>query len=94
MHFAEFGVVMMLFLIGLELEPTHFWGMRKYVLGLGSLQVILTTLAAVCALTLTGFSWQASLATGLAYPAFAQVDVFGMGLSLQVQNFNYVNQNQ
>lgn len=66
MHIAEFGVVMMLFLIGLELEPTHFWGMRKYVLGMGSLQVILTTLAAVCALTLAGFSWQAALATGLA----------------------------
>jgi CPA2 family monovalent cation:H+ antiporter-2 len=66
MHFAEFGVVMMLFLIGLELEPTHFWGMRKYVLGLGSLQVVLTTLAAVGTLTLLGFSWQASLATGLA----------------------------
>jgi hypothetical protein len=35
-----------------------------------------------------------TLATGLTYPAYSQVDVFGMGLSLQVQNFNYVNQNQ
>jgi hypothetical protein len=35
-----------------------------------------------------------TLATGLTYPAYSQVDVFGMGLSLQVQNFNYMNQNQ
>ena len=44
MHAAEFGVVMMLFLIGLELEPSHFWQMRKSILGLGSLQVGLTIL--------------------------------------------------
>ena len=35
-----------------------------------------------------------SISNGLTYPAFSQVDVFGMGLGLQVQNFNYVNQNQ
>lgn len=39
MHFAEFGVVMMLFLIGLELEPSQFWKMRKMILGMGGLQV-------------------------------------------------------
>src|SRR3712207_3866916 len=44
MHYAEFGVVMMLFLIGLELEPEVLWKLRKSILGLGSLQVILTTL--------------------------------------------------
>src|SRR3989337_1645297 len=44
MHFAEFGVVMMLFLIGLELEPQLLWKLRKAILGLGGLQVILTTL--------------------------------------------------
>ena len=44
MHFAEFGVVMMLFLIGLELEPSKFWKMRKFILGLGSAQLIGTTL--------------------------------------------------
>ena len=66
MHFAEFGVVMMLFLIGLELEPTHFWGMRKHVLGLGSLQIALTALIIVCILTLMGFSWRAAIASGLA----------------------------
>ncbi len=42
MHFAEFGVVMMLFLIGLELQPSRLWNMRKTILGLGGLQVVLT----------------------------------------------------
>src|SRR6056297_3313736 len=44
-HFAEFGVVMMLFLIGLELEPRALWDMRHRLLGLGGLQIVLTTLA-------------------------------------------------
>jgi len=43
MHFAEFGVVMMLFLVGLELQPSRLWSMRKPILGLGGLQVLLTT---------------------------------------------------
>jgi len=42
MHFAEFGVVMMLFLVGLELQPSRLWSMRKSILGLGGLQVLLT----------------------------------------------------
>jgi CPA2 family monovalent cation:H+ antiporter-2 len=66
MHFAEFGVVMMLFLIGLELEPKTFWRMRKLVLGTGIMQMGATTLLCFAALRLTGFSWQASLACGLA----------------------------
>ncbi|MCG6282612.1 cation:proton antiporter, partial [Vibrio diabolicus] len=44
-HFAEFGVVMMLFLVGLELEPKMLWAMRTRLLGLGGLQVGVTTLA-------------------------------------------------
>jgi CPA2 family monovalent cation:H+ antiporter-2 len=66
MHFAEFGVVMMLFLIGLELEPAHFWRMRSTVIGMGSLQLALTTLALSGVLLLLGFSWQAAFASGLA----------------------------
>ena len=42
MHFAEFGVVMMLFLIGLELDPQKFWRMRRFIVGMGSLQLIAT----------------------------------------------------
>ncbi|MFY0252867.1 monovalent cation:proton antiporter-2 (CPA2) family protein [Chitinophaga sp. 30R24] len=44
MHFAEFGVVMMLFLIGMELEPKLLWRLRSSILGLGGLQVVLSTL--------------------------------------------------
>lgn len=66
MHFAEFGVVMMLFLIGLELEPSHFWRLRKSILGLGSLQLGLTAGILFIILIATGFRWQAALAISLA----------------------------
>lgn len=66
MHFAEFGVVMMLFLVGLELEPAAFWRMRKQVLGMGSLQMGLTAGLIVGIALLMGFTWQAGLAVGLA----------------------------
>ena len=65
MHFAEFGVVMMLFLIGLELEPSHFWRLRKSILGLGSLQLGLTTVILFMIL-ITGFRWQEAMAIALA----------------------------
>lgn len=67
MHFAEFGVVMMLFLIGLELEPSHFWRMRKLILGTGAMQLGATTLLCFAVLWAAGFAWQASLACGLAF---------------------------
>lgn len=44
MHAAEFGVVMMLFVIGLEINPKEFWVMRRSILGLGSIQLIITTI--------------------------------------------------
>ncbi|MFC2085948.1 monovalent cation:proton antiporter-2 (CPA2) family protein, partial [Bacteroidota bacterium] len=65
MHFAEFGVVMMLFLIGLELEPTLLWRLRTSVLGLGGLQVGLTTLVIVAIGMGLGYSWQVGLAVGM-----------------------------
>ncbi|CAN5512861.1 monovalent cation:proton antiporter-2 (CPA2) family protein [soil metagenome] len=43
MHFAEFGVVMLLFVIGLELEPSRLWRLRNAILGLGGLQVVVTS---------------------------------------------------
>ncbi|MDX1556783.1 MAG: monovalent cation:proton antiporter-2 (CPA2) family protein, partial [Xanthomonadales bacterium] len=65
MHFAEFGVVLMLFLIGLELEPRVLWRMRVPVLGLGGSQVIVTaTVLGVIAFAL-GLEWQTALAIGL-----------------------------
>lgn len=66
MHFAEFGVVIMLFLIGLELEPLKFWRMRRMVLGMGSLQVFGTAIIAGIIAYVFDFTWQAALATGLA----------------------------
>ena len=64
-HFAEFGVVMMLFLIGLELEPKSLWEMRHKLIGLGGLQVGMT-LAAIAAVCLyAGLEWQTSVAIGM-----------------------------
>src|SRR5688500_16043536 len=58
MHYAEFGVVMMLFLIGLELEPELLWRLRKSIFGLGTLQVTGTTLLVGTIAYLSGMSWQ------------------------------------
>ena len=66
MHFAEFGVVMMLFLVGLELEPSNFWRMRNLILGTGSVQLCTTTILIFAVFLFIGFSWQAALACGLA----------------------------
>ena len=65
MHFAEFGVVMMLFLIGLELEPELLWKLRKSIIGLGGLQVLLSTLIVGCIAFAFGIVWQQSLAIGM-----------------------------
>ncbi|KHJ39477.1 glutathione-regulated potassium-efflux system protein KefC [Pedobacter glucosidilyticus] len=64
MHVSEFGVVMMLFVIGLELEPNLLWRMRKLVIGLGGMQVLGTTIAISLAAYFLGQSWQAALAIG------------------------------
>jgi Kef-type K+ transport system membrane component KefB len=65
MHFAEFGVVLMLFLVGLELEPSVLWRMRVPILGLGGSQVILTTAVIGLVAYLLGLPWQSALAIGL-----------------------------
>jgi len=56
MHFAEFGVVMMLFLIGLEVEPSKFWQMRKSIAGMGSIQLLLTSILVFFTILLIGVS--------------------------------------
>lgn len=64
MHVAEFGVVMMLFLIGLELRPAVLWQMRGPIIGLGGAQVLGTT-AVVAGIALwLGASWQVALTVG------------------------------
>jgi len=64
-HFAEFGVVMMLFLIGLELEPRTLWNMRDKLLGLGGLQVGVSTLALMGIAMAYDQPWNVALAIGL-----------------------------
>ncbi|MDF1804348.1 monovalent cation:proton antiporter-2 (CPA2) family protein [Thalassovita sp.] len=66
-HFAEFGVVMMLFLIGLELEPRTLWNMRHKLVGLGGLQITLTTLAVMAGALALGQPLQQALAIGLIF---------------------------
>ena len=65
MHFAEFGVVMMLFLIGLELKPNLLWEMRRSIFGLGGLQLLLTTLALGGVALVLGSTLNESIAIGL-----------------------------
>lgn len=64
-HFAEFGVVMMLFLVGLELEPKALWRMRNRLMGLGGLQVGLTSAATMGVAIAFDQPWSISLAIGL-----------------------------
>ncbi len=64
-HVAEFGVVMMLFLIGLELEPRALWDMRDRLLGLGGLQVLLSTAVIACVAIYANHPWSVALAVGL-----------------------------
>ncbi|WP_439487228.1 monovalent cation:proton antiporter-2 (CPA2) family protein [Algoriphagus sp.] len=65
MHATEFGVVMMLFLIGLELEPKNLWNMRQLILKVGLTQVLLTALLIFGIGIFLGIQWQISLAIGL-----------------------------
>jgi monovalent cation:proton antiporter-2 (CPA2) family protein len=65
LHFAEFGVVMMLFLIGLELEPELLWRLRKSIIGLGGLQVVITTLIFAAIAYALGLNPKAALALGM-----------------------------
>ena len=64
LHFAEFGVVMMLFVVGLELEPSRLWRLRGALLGLGGLQVLGTAVAIGAAATAFGVAWRPALAAG------------------------------
>ncbi|BDA79337.1 potassium transporter [Leptospira kobayashii] len=65
LHFAEFGVVMMLFVIGLELELTLLWRLKYWLLGLGGLQIILTTVIFTSLSCFFDLEFKQSLALGL-----------------------------
>ena len=64
-HFAEFGVVMMLFLIGLELEPKALWEMRHRLIGMGGAQIVVTSVAVAAALLWLGLTWEMALTLGM-----------------------------
>ena len=66
-HFTEFGVVMMLFLIGLEMQPKVLWAMRARIFVMGGLQVGLTTVGVMAAAMLFGQPWTVALAIGLIF---------------------------
>ena len=66
-HFAEFGVVMMLFLVGMELEPKLLWQMRNRLLGLGGGQVVLTMILVMSVAMAFGQSWNEALVIGMIF---------------------------
>ena len=65
LHFAEFGVVLMLFLVGLELEPKRLWNLRRPIFGWGSAQVLACAGLITAAALLFGVRWQVALVAGL-----------------------------
>ena len=73
LHFAEFGVVLMLFLVGLELQPSRLWSLRRPIFGLGSAQMLGCAAALFALGWLAGLPWRISLvgALGLALSSTA-----------------------
>ncbi|WP_182345089.1 MULTISPECIES: glutathione-regulated potassium-efflux system protein KefC [Comamonas] len=73
LHFSEFGVVLMLFLIGLELQPSRLWSMRRPIFGVGTAQVLLCTAGLFAAGLAFGYDWHLALiaALGLALSSTA-----------------------
>jgi glutathione-regulated potassium-efflux system ancillary protein KefC len=65
LHFAEFGVVLLLFLIGLELNPARLWAMRRVIFGLGGAQVALSSVLLYFALDAMGLEWRWALVGAL-----------------------------
>ncbi len=80
LHFAEFGVVLMLFLVGLELEPARLWNLRRPIFGWGTAQVVSCAAVLFAVGYLAGASWRVALvaALGLALSSTAiALQVFG-----------------
>lgn len=65
LHFAEFGVVLMLFLIGLELEPKRLWSLRRPIFGWGSAQVLGCAVLLTATAMAFGVDWRVALVAGL-----------------------------
>ncbi|HEY5947854.1 MAG TPA: cation:proton antiporter, partial [Kofleriaceae bacterium] len=67
MHFSEFGVVMMLFVVGLELRPALLWELRRPILGLGGAQVVCCAAVIAGGALVLGVEWKPALAIGLTF---------------------------
>jgi len=67
LHYAEFGVVMMLFLIGLEMDPRALWAMKDKLIGLGGLQIGITGLAVLVVVMSFGYSLNVAVACGMMF---------------------------
>ena len=65
LHFAEFGVVLMLFLVGLELEPKRLWNLRRPIFGWGSAQVLACAVIIMSVAVIFGVDWKIALVAGL-----------------------------
>ncbi len=65
LHLSEFGVILMLFIIGLELQPSRLWVLRRQVFGLGTAQVLITGLVLAGVVMAHGWRWQAAIVAGL-----------------------------
>lgn len=76
LHVAELGVVMFLFVIGLEMQPSHLWGMRKDIFGLGSAQIIVCTAVLTLVGMAFGFSPTVSFISGMGFVLTSTAIVF------------------
>ncbi|ELY3804012.1 glutathione-regulated potassium-efflux system protein KefB [Cronobacter sakazakii] len=65
LHFSELGVVFLMFLIGLELNPSKLWKLRRSIFGIGAAQVLLSAVVLAGLLVLTDFAWQAAVVGGI-----------------------------
>jgi glutathione-regulated potassium-efflux system ancillary protein KefC len=80
MHLSEFGVVLFLFVIGLELNPKKLWSLRLPIFGMGTAQVIVSTLVITLVAYLVGLSWNSALLIGMAF------SLSSTAMALQVLN--------
>ena len=67
LHFAEFGIVLLLFLVGLELNPKKLWALRVPIIGMGALQVVVTAMVVMAIALLFKIDWRVALVAGIAF---------------------------
>ena len=86
LQFAEIGVVFLLFIIGLELQPRRLWALRASIFGAGSVQVLSSALVISAIAFGFGFSWQAAVVTG--YGLALSITAFALRLLADNQELN------